>query len=343
MHVLVTGGGGFLGQAIVRRLVERGDLVRTFQRRPTPELTAIGVECLRGDITDATLVNQAASGCELVFHVAAKAGVWGPYDEFHRANVLGTENVLAACRLNGVGKLVYTSSPSVVFNGQDEAGIDESVPYPTRYLSHYPRTKAIAERLVLAANGPSLTTVSLRPHLIWGPGDNHLFPRLVQRAREGKLRRVGNGTNLVDTTYIDNATDAHLLAAAGLCPGSLASGKAYFISNGEPVPLWDLIDRLLACDGVSPVTRKISATSAYIAGGLLELAYAISQRTTEPPMTRFIARQLATSHWFSIDAARRDFGYKPRILVDEGLSRLAATVQSSNRTYSVPERASQCP
>lgn len=327
MQVLVTGGGGFLGQAIVRRLVARGDSVRILQRSEIPDLSAIGVECLRGDIADPTVVLQAASSCEIVFHVAAKAGMWGRYEDFYKANVVGTENVLAACQTHRIGKLIYTSSPSVVFNGKDECGIDESAPYPNHYLTHYPQTKAIAERRILAANGPQLATVALRPHLIWGPGDNHLFPRLVERAKAGQLRRVGDGKNLVDTTYIDNAADAHVLAANRLDVGSPVAGKAYFISNGQPVPLWDLIDRLLACANVPPITKNVSARTAYFAGALLEFVYAVTGRRDEPAMTRFVARQLSTTHWFSLEAARRDFGYVPGVSVEEGLERLAKSLR----------------
>lgn len=319
----MTGGGGFLGQAIVRRLIARGDQVRIVQRSEAPELAALGVECLRGDIADSAVVERAGADCEIVFHVAAKAGVWGPYEDFHRANVTGTENVLKACRSNGVRKLVYTSSPSVVFDGRDESGIDESAPYPQQFLAHYPRTKAIAEQLVLAANCAELSTVSLRPHLIWGPGDNHLYPRLIQRARQGRLRRVGAGKNVVDTTYIDNAADAHLLVAEKLNPDSPTAGKAYFISNDEPVLLWEIINRMLACGNAPLVTKSISASAAYWIGGLLEMAYSVSGQREEPPMTRFVARQLATDHWFRLDAAKRDFGYLPKVTIEEGLKRLA--------------------
>jgi nucleoside-diphosphate-sugar epimerase len=211
----------------------------------------------------------------------------------------------------------------VVFDGRDEAGIDELAPYPKKYLAHYPHTKAIAEQQVLAANGPTLSTVSLRPHLIWGPGDNHLFPRLIQRAQQGRLRRVGTGKNVVDTTYVDNAADAHLLAANKLSPDAPMAGKAYFISNGEPVPLWNLIDRMLACGGMPPVKKHISAAAAYWIGSILETAYSVTGSREEPPMTRFVARQLATDHWFRLDAARRDLGYVPQITNDEGLKRLA--------------------
>ena len=330
MNVLVTGGNGFLGQAIVRRLIARGDLVRSLQRSVSPELAKLGVDCVRGDVADAGIVQQAAAGCQVVFHVAAKAGVWGRYDDYHRANVIGTQNVIAACQSHGICKLIYTSSPSVVFNGKDEVGIDESVPYPTSYLAHYPLTKAIAERTVMSANGPQVATVSLRPHLIWGPGDNHLVPRLIQRARSGQLRQVGNGKNLVDTTYIDNAAEAHLLASDRLEVGSIAAGKAYFISNGEPQPLWDLINRLLACADVAPITSRISATTAYTVGGVLETMYKLTGRTDEPRMTRFVARQLSTAHWFRLDAARHDLGYVPHVTIEEGLRRLTESLKSSS-------------
>jgi len=328
MRVLVTGGAGFLGQAIVRLLVARGDQVCSLQRSPSPDLVALGVECFRGDIAESTAVRDAATGCELVFHVAAKAGVWGRYADFHTANVVGTENVLSACHAHRITKLVYTSSPSVVFNGHDEVGIDESTPYPKHYLTHYPRTKAIAEQRVLAANSPALATVALRPHLIWGPGDNHLVPRLIQRARSGRLRQVGDGKNVVDTTFVDNVADAHLQAARALTANSPVAGKAYFISNDEPMPLWDLVNRLLACGGVGPVTKRISAQAAYLVGGLLETIYTVTRQSDEPPMTRFVARQLSTSHWFRLDAAKRDFGYDPRVSIEEGLRRLAASMNT---------------
>lgn len=328
MRALVTGGGGFLGLAIVKRLRARGDFVRSLSRGEYPELKALGVESVQGDIVDAGVVSAAATGCDVVFHVAAKAGVWGAYSDYHRANVVGTENVIAACLAHGVGRLVYTSSPSVVFDGRDEVGIDESAPYPARYLTHYPKTKAIAEQAVLKANGAAmpnsgtLSTVALRPHLIWGPGDNHLVPRLIERARQGKLRRVGSGKNLVDTVYIDNAADAHIQAADKLEPHSAVAGRAFFISNGEPQPLWDLIDRMLACADLPPVKRCVSANTAYCVGTLFELVYTLLGRSDEPPMTRFVARQLATAHWFQIEAAERAFGYQPTITVDEGLRRL---------------------
>jgi nucleoside-diphosphate-sugar epimerase len=322
MKALVTGGGGFLGGVIVRQLVERGDQVRSISRGEYPGLACLGVEQFRGDVAEPEELLRVAAGCDIVFHVAAKAGIWGDYEEFYRANVTGTENVLAACRAHGIRRLVYTSSPSVVFDGQDVAGGDESLPYPAEYEAHYPHTKAQAEQLVLAANSPSLATVSLRPHLIWGPGDNHLVPRIIAKARSGRLRRIGNRPCLVDTIYVDNAAHAHLLAADRLSPGAQVSGKAYFISNGEPVPLWEMVNRIIAAAGLPPVTRSISPRMAYAAGIICEGLWSALRLAGEPPMTRFVARELATTHWFDITAARRELEYEPTVSLKEGLARL---------------------
>jgi nucleoside-diphosphate-sugar epimerase len=325
MKALVTGGGGFLGGAVVRKLVERGDAVRSFTRTRYPWLDDLGVEQALGDLADPAAVAKAADGCDIVFHVAAKAGVWGRFADYHRVNVVGTQNVLAACQQAGVGRLVHTSTPSVVYTGPVENG-NESLPYPRRYSAAYPRTKAVAEWAVLAANGPDLFTVALRPHLIWGPGDPHLVPRVLARARAGKLKRVGTAPVMVDVTYVDNAADAHLLAADRLGPDAPAAGKAYFISNGEPVDLWAFLDRVLAVAGLPPVAKVVSPWKARLAGRVLEAVYRYLRLPGEPAMTRFVAAQLSTPHWFDISAARRDLGYEPRVSIDEGLKRLAATV-----------------
>lgn len=321
-EILVTGGSGFVGAALCRKLLERGHHVRSLQRSESLALQSLGVVCHRGDVADAFSVKDAARGCDVVFHVAAKAGVWGPAVDYHRANVVGTENVLAACRKFGISKLIYTSSPSVVYHGGDENGIDESTPYPATYLADYPRTKAIAEKMVLAANGPRLATVALRPHLIWGPGDNHLLPRLIDKAKSGRLRRVGDGSKLVDTTYIDNCVDAHLCAWDGLVRTSSCAGKTYFISNGEPAPLWEMINRMLACASLPPITKSISPGLAYGLGAALECVYRMAGWKSEPPMTRFVARQLSTAHWYDLTAAKRDLGYQPKVTTAAGLERL---------------------
>lgn len=328
MKALVTGGGGFLGRAIVDRLLARGDTVASFARGAYPDLCERGVTVHQGDLGDTDAVKRAADGCDIVFHVAAKPGIWGPYAEYYRTNVLGTQNVLAACRTCGIARLVFTSTPSVVFDGKDQEGIDETAPYPQHYHAHYPRTKAIAERAVLAANDGKISTVALRPHLIWGPGDNHLVPRILARGRAGMLRRIGRGEQRVDCVYIDNAADAHILAADRLSPGSCIAGKAYFISQGEPWPLWDLVNAILKAADLPPVTRSISPRLAYLAGWSFEMMYSLFGWTNEPRMTRFLARELSTSHWFDITAARRDLGYAPRVSIDEGLERLRASLRA---------------
>jgi nucleoside-diphosphate-sugar epimerase len=323
LNALVTGGGGFLGSAIVRRLIARGDRVASLSRRRYAELDALGVTQFQGDVVDPKAVDEASRGCGIVFHVAARAGISGHYRCYYQVNVLGTQNVLAACRRHAIGRLVYTSSPSVIFDGRDMEGVDESVPYPSHYEAAYPQTKALAEQAVRAANGPGLATVSLRPHLIWGPGDNQLVPRLLARAHAGRLRRIGRVSKRVDSVYIDNAADAHLLAADRLAPGSAIAGKVYFITNGEPLPLWELVNRILATAGLGPVTRSVPRSLAWAAGWTFEKVYALAGSEREPPMTRFLARELATAHWFDIGAARRDLDYRPAVSIEEGLRRLA--------------------
>lgn len=328
-QVLVTGGGGFLGKAIVRLLCGQGAKVHSFSRSNYKELTELGVIQFSGDLTDTRVLADAAKGCDLVFHVAAKAGIWGKYEEFYKTNVTGTNNVLAACQQHGIKKLIYTSSPSVVFDGKDVENGNESLPYPATYQADYPRTKAMAEQLVLAANSQKLATVALRPHLIWGPEDNHLIPRIIAKAKSGKLRRLGKKTCLVDTVYVDNAAQAHLLAAEKLEPGSHVAGKAYFITNNEPVPLWEMVNAILAAAGLPAVEKSVPPKLAYAIGAACEAWWAIFKQGGEPPMTRFVASELSTSHWFDTTAAKRDFGYTPQLSIKEGLKRLQAWLQTA--------------
>jgi nucleoside-diphosphate-sugar epimerase len=324
MRSLVTGGGGFLGGAIVRRLLELGDDVRTLQRGEYPELEALGVECVRGDIADAATVERAVAGRDRVFHVAAKVEMWGPKEPFRLANVVGTRNILDAMRRHDVGRLMFTSSPSVVHGGADIEGADESLPYPEHYEAAYPETKAESERMVLAADGPDLATVALRPHLIWGPGDRTLVPTIVDRARKGQLRLVGDGSNLIDTVYIDNAVDAHIAAADRLGAGSACSGRAYFISNDDPRPVREIVNGFVVAAGLPPVERSIPLGVAVAVGHVLETVHRVFPSTGDPRMTPFLARNLATAHWYDISAAKRDLGYRPKIGIDEGLQRLKA-------------------
>ncbi len=322
MKALVTGGSGFLGGAIVRALRARGDEVRSLSRREGPRLSTLGVRSLHGDIFDADVVRRAVAGVDLFFHVAGKAGMWGKHEEYRRTNLVGTQNVLAACRAEGVGRLVYTSTPSVVHAGGDIEGGDESLPYPAHFDGPYPETKAAAERAVLAANAPDLATVALRPHLIWGPGDNHLIPRLLARARAGRMAYVGRADKLIDTTYIDNAAAAHLAAADGLSPAATMAGKAYFISQGDPRPASEITNAILAAAGLPPVHRRVPFAPAFAAGALCEILWRGLGIETEPPLTRFVVRQMSTAHWYDISAARRDLGYEPSVSIEEGLQRL---------------------
>ncbi len=332
MRALVTGGGGFIGGGIARSLVAAGHEVRSFSRGEHAELRESGIESVRGDLADRDAVLAAAAGCTIVFHVAALAGVWGPRKSYERTNVLGTDHVIEACRTHGISRLVFTSSPSVTFDGRDQRGIDETAPYPARFLADYPRTKAIAERRIRAAADETLATVSLRPHLVWGPGDPHFLPRLVERARRGKLRLVGSGESRVDTTYIDNAVEAHILAGARLEPGGPISGKAYFISNEEPLPIGVILGRLLDAAGLPPAIRRVPAPLAATVGALLEGVYRVLGARREPAITQFVARQLSTDHWFDITAARRDFEYQPRVSIDEGIERLRCSLAKAPAT-----------
>jgi nucleoside-diphosphate-sugar epimerase len=325
VNLLVTGGGGFLGQALCRGLVARGHNVTSFNRGVYPALERIGVRQLRGDLADAGAVHAAARGQAAVFHNAAKAGAWGSRDSYHRANVVGTDNVLAACRAHGIDRLVYTSTPSVTHRATHPVagGTADSVPYGEHLKAPYAATKRVAEQRVLAANGQRLATIALRPRLIWGPGDQLLLPRLAARARAGRLRLVGDGGNLVDTTYIDNAAQAHFDAFEHLAPGAACAGRAYFISNGEPRPMREILNGLLAAVGAPPVTKSLPFPLAYAIGAACEAAWTVLPLDGEPPLTRFLAEQLATTHWYDMAPARRDFGYVPRVGIAEGLERLA--------------------
>ncbi len=329
MKALVTGGGGFLGGMIARMLLEQGDQVVSISRSFYPALDHLGVEQQQGDLSDPAAVLRVAEGCDIIYHVAAKAGIWGSYDSFYQANVVGTQNILTACRELDINRLVYTSSPSVVFDGTDVEGANESLPYPTHFEAFYPQTKAMAEQLVLQANSPQLATVSLRPHLIWGPGDNHLVPRIIAKGKSGRLRSIGNRPCLVDTVYVDNAACAHLQAAARLTPDSPVAGKAYFISNGEPIELWKMVNRILAAADLPPVSKNVSPEAAYAIGTICEKIWSWFRLPGEPPMTRFVAKELATSHWFDISAAQQDFGYQPEVSIEQGLQHLKTWLQQA--------------
>jgi nucleoside-diphosphate-sugar epimerase len=322
MLTLVTGGNGFLGRYIVEQLLARGDRVRVVGRGAYPELAALGAECVRADLAapeSAAALARATRGVEVVFHTAAKAGVWGPFEEYYRSNVTGTQRLVRAAEKAGVPKLVYTSTPSVVFGDEDVAGVDESAPYPERYLSPYQQTKALAERFVLDRD--ELAVTAIRPPLIWGPRDPHIFPRILDRAKRGLLAQIGDGTNIVDVTYVENAAEAHLLAADRLGAGSPLRGRAYFIGQERPVNLWEFIREVVARAGYTPPTRTVPLSRALLAVRAVERTYRLLGVKAEPPFTTLAVTQLARSRWFDLSAARRDLGYGPRITIEEGLRR----------------------
>ena len=324
MKILVTGGGGFLGRVLVRRLRGEGFAVVAYQRSPHPDLEADGVEVRQGSLIDREALRSALSGCDAVIHTAAKAGVWGPRREYFQSNYEGTVNLCRAMEAEGVGKLVHCSTPSVVFNRESHEGADESLPYGRDWLCHYAESKAIAEAHVLDwGRSGKARVIALRPHLIWGPGDPHLLPKVIERSQSGRLRIVGDGRNRVDITRVENAAEAHLLALQALGRES-AINRAYFISQGEPVLLWDWINSLLARVGVRPLEKRLSLSAAYRVGAVCEGLWGLARREDVPPMTRFVALELAKSHWFSIEAARRELGYHPEAYpTEEGLDSYA--------------------
>ena len=334
-HVFVTGAGGFLGKAICRLLRLADIKVTGFARGNYPELTQMGVNMVQGDITDFECLKEAMQSCDLVFHVAAKAGVWGSKDDYFTPNVQGAKNIIQVCKELAITRLVYTSTPSVTFAGVDEAGIDESQPYANNFLNYYGESKALAEQLVLSASHglkeKPLKTVALRPHLIWGPNDPHLVPRVLERARAGKLKLVGKEDKLVDTIFVDNAAYAHILAAVALNkPKATCIGKAYFISNDQPITMATMLNNILHCVDLPPVTKRVPSAVAYAVGTTLECFYKILNIKKEPIMTRFVARQLSTSHYFDISAAKKDLGYTPLISIEEGMKQLKLSLVVSS-------------
>jgi|688.fasta_scaffold41306_4 nucleoside-diphosphate-sugar epimerase len=324
MKALVTGGGGFVGAALCRRLRDLGHDVTALGRRPSPALAAEGMRTVVQDLA----VPEAAvglagilAGVECVFHTAAHVKMWGPRETFVRGNITATERVIDACRAAGVARLVFTSSPSVVAAQHDLRGIDESQPYPDHYSALYPQTKAAAERAVLEAHGAGFSTIALRPHLIFGPGDTNLVPTILKRARAGRLVQVGAGKNLVDLTFIDDCVSAHLCAATALERSPARGGRAYFISQGTPVPLWDWIGRVLALHDMPPVRRRIPVAVARTLATLAEAVWWTGGLTSDPPLTRFLAEEMSTDHYFDIGAARRELGYEPSCTVWEATER----------------------
>lgn len=322
----ITGGNGFVGKAIVEQLLAQNIECKVIGRGRYPQLEKMGVECVQGNICDTALVKNCLRDVDTVFHVAALAGIWGKWQDFYSTNVLGTRSIIEACK-GRVSSLVYTSTPSVVFNRKSLCGEDESLPYAQNFLCHYAKSKVMAEGELLAANSDELFTTAIRPHLVWGPGDPHLIPRLIESRQQNRLKKIGAGDNLVDISYVDNVAHAHLLVARDHRNQKNSVGKAYFISQGEPVNLWDWLNMVFERLDVEKVTKSVPLSVAYSLGALLEGYYKVSGKIGEPPMTRFVAEQLAKSHYFSIEQARKDIGYEPLVSTAEGLNRLVESYQ----------------
>lgn len=317
---LVTGGGGFLGKVIVRKLLENDISVTSLSRQRYPDLDEMGVVQVQADLSDKSAVARALEGQNAVFHVAAKFGMVGSYEQFYNTNVKGTQNIIDACFSCGVEQLVYTSSPSVIMSGTDQENVDETVAYPSEYTAHYPATKAEAEKRIIKASQDGLKTIILRPHLIWGPGDNHFFLRVIKRGKA--LKKIGRTDDLIDIIYVDNAADAHLLASKRLSEDPSLSGNIYFISQDEPISKWELADAFFKIAGLPPVNGHVSAGTAIFIGSVFEIIYKLFGIKKEPPITRWTARELSTSHWFNITKAKTQLGYRPNISTEEGLVRL---------------------
>ncbi len=325
MKAFITGGGGFLGTYIVKELLKEGHEVISYSRGHYPHLEELGVHCIQGSLNDKEKILKATKGIDVIFHTASKVAMWGKYEDFHQTNVVGTQNILFACKENQIKHLIYTSTPSVVFGKDSLSGVDEKTPYPKNSVSRYAKTKAIAEDLVLKTDKSQLKAVSLRPHLIFGPGDKNLIPRLLDRARKKKLKIIGSGLNQVDVLYVENAAKAHIKAWHALLENKPVAGEAFFIGQG-PVKLWSFINEILAKKDIQIIEKKIPFTLTYTIGGVFELLYQIfGIFKSDPPMTRFVALQLNCDHYFNHQKAHQLLGWKPEISIEEGLSRLVAS------------------
>jgi nucleoside-diphosphate-sugar epimerase len=315
--VLVTGASGFLGRAVAAHLVASGHEVRTLQRRPSG---VDGSTDILGSITDRLSLTRAVDGADGVVHLAAKVSLTGRPHEFRAVNVEGTRSLLDAAETAGVTRFVQVSSPSVAYAGAALAGVGAEPADPRRARGDYARTKAEGELLSLARDSATMHVVAIRPHLVWGPGDTQLVARIVDRARRGRLPLLDGGTALIDTTYIDNAASG-ISAALDRAPD--AHGRAYVLTNGEPRPVGDLLAGICLAAGVQPPRWSVPAWLGRTAGSAIELVWALAPGTDEPPMTRFLAEQLSTAHWFDQRDTRRALAWTPTVSIDEGLRRLA--------------------
>ncbi len=321
MKVFITGGGGFLGTYIVQRLVKRGYSVTNYSRSSYPHLAQIGVQCIQGDLDDLDKLKTAMKDHEVCFHVASKVAMWGREEDFHQTNVIGTENIIKACQHNHIDKLIYTSTPSVVFGKHGFSGENEQLPYPTQSYSRYGKSKARAEEKVLSAATKNFHTVALRPHLVFGPGDQNLIPQLIDSAKKKKLKIVGSGENKVDVLYVENAADAHICAMDVLLdkPATI-SAQAFFLGQG-PVKLWSFINEILELHQIEPIKKKMNAKMAFKIGSFFEWFSKLFRiYNWNPPMTRFVALQLSQDHYYDHSKAIKLLSWRPKVGIEEALA-----------------------
>lgn len=332
-RVVVTGATGFLGGALVRRL---------HGIDPARPLGAIGRDRVRGDalhregiaftvldLIDAGGTDSALAGAEVVVHAAALSSPWGPHAEFQAANVAASVHVAHACVRAGARRLVHISTPGIYHDGRPHHGIREDDPLPVRAINHYTATKREAEQRVLAICGEGgVPVILLRPRAIFGPGDTAILPRLAAALRRGRLPRIGDGSCLIDMSYIDNVVDAILLAMAA--PPEL-SGRAYNISNGEPVRIWEVIDRLADALALPRPHARISRANALHVATALEAGHHLFAPRREPALMRYGVDLLSVDMTLDISRARDELGYIPRIGMDEALAHTFSGLQGDAR------------
>ena len=317
----VTGGSGFVGGALIQRLVRDGARVRALARShaSAAKVEELGAEAVRGDLSDTKSLREGAAGCDVTFHAAARLGEWGPWEEFERLNVRGTRDVLEASRAAGVRRFVHVGTEAAVVAGQALVMVDETAPLRPDSKAPYCASKALAEQAVREANGNGLETVVVRPRMVWGPGDTTVLPAIAHAVRQGRFAWIGGGRHMTSTTYIDNTVEGLVLGAERGRPG-----EAYFVTDGEPVEFRDFVTRQLEALGVEAPTRTLPLPAARAAAVGLEGAWRALRRKSQPPLTRTAVWLSAVEMTIRIDKAREELGYSPPVSIDEGLERLRA-------------------
>ncbi len=323
MNILVTGATGFLGFHICEILIEQGHKVYNFSRSHSDELEDIGVTTRKGDLQVIDSINSALDGIDAIFNVASKVGMWGKWEDFYNINYIGTKNLVDLAIKKNIKYFIHTSTPSVVFGKEPIVNGDEHCPYPEEYISLYAKSKSLGEKYALSKACEGFKVCSIRPHLIYGQRDKNIIPRLIQARTDKKLKIIGNGDNIVDVIHVTNAAHAHIDAFNELRQDAKNNGKAYFIGQESPVKLWDFINKILKKKNLPPVKTKISLRLSYMIGYLIEIFLKTFRiYNIHPPMTRFVALQLGTSHYFSHENAKRDFGYHVRLSLEDSLEQI---------------------